>query len=106
MKINVHLPDELGNKVKEAGLNLSALLRAAAEEELYRRKTVAKTLKDSKEVKLQLEDNEYQAYVGTFTGTLIAEDKDTQVYMAEDDRVLVYDGDKLTYTVETDPEEG
>jgi post-segregation antitoxin (ccd killing protein) len=37
MNINAYLPDELGRRAKEAGLNLSGLLREAVVAELERR---------------------------------------------------------------------
>ncbi len=95
MDITVYLPEELGSKAKEAELPFSRLLRGAVEEELERRATMKLTLEDAGPCELRLEDQEGRSYVGQFVGTLVAEDRDVQVYLTEDERVLLYDASKM-----------
>lgn len=40
-RLNVYVPDELASRVRDAGLNVSAITRAALEDELGRRSTDA-----------------------------------------------------------------
>ena len=95
MDITVYLPDELGGKAKEAELPFSRLLRGAVEEELERQATMKLTLKNAGPCELHLEDEEGRPYVGQFVGTSVVEDRDVQVFVTEDERVLLYDASKM-----------
>lgn len=96
MKLNVYLPDEIGDRAKAADpeLNLSRLLRAAVEAELDRRERVSTLLTDSVEHELRLSNSEGVPYTGVLTGKLLAVDQKHEnlfVYLTADERLLVYD---------------
>ena len=101
MDVTVYLPDELGQRAKAARFKLSRMLRAAIQEELETMATKQRTLESAEEIVLDLVDEEERPYKGRFVGTEIAED----VYLADDDRVLFHDRDKLRYYVVDDPGE-
>jgi hypothetical protein len=99
--INVYLPDEIGERAKEAGLNFSRMLRGAVEAELQRRDTIAATLKDGlEEVEVDLGE-----HTGYFTGKALADTTSDglDVYLTDDERVIVYDGSRLEAIVLDDP---
>ncbi|HUF69808.1 MAG TPA: hypothetical protein VMM79_14285 [Longimicrobiales bacterium] len=87
MDITVYLPDELGLWAKSADVNLSRTLRDAVEALKVR----AETLSEAAEIRLQLIDGDGRKFAGRFTGTLIAEGRDSAAYLTDDDRVLVHD---------------
>jgi hypothetical protein len=91
MDIKVYLPDALGQQAKEAELPLSRMLRGAVEEELQRRKAVSNLLTDPKTYTVDLESETGGSYTGRITGRLIAYDDHVQVYLADDERVILYD---------------
>lgn len=105
MDITVYLPDEIGARAKEAGLNLSGLLRAAVVEELERSDTVAQTLSEPQVYEVDLVDDEGRLYTGRITGAQLAEDDRREVFLTEDERLLFYDGRKLAYWEVDDPED-
>ena len=111
MKFNLYLPDQLGERAKELERGrLSFLLQAAVREELERRDAVAETLSDVQTHELAIENEETgYAYTGRVTGTVIARNysgtQETRVYLTDDERVLVYDGQNLRYYVLEDPVE-
>ena len=104
MDITVYLPDEIGKRAKKAGLNLSGLLRTAVTEELEMIEARAETLNDPRTFDVGLEDEEGHFYIGRVTGALIAQDGDTQVFLTEDERVLLYDYDNSKCRPIDDPE--
>jgi small nuclear ribonucleoprotein (snRNP)-like protein len=87
MKINVYLPDDIGEQAKAAELNLSQLLRGAVAFELNRRARLARMLGGSREHELALETEDGDAYTGVLTGVELAEN----VYMTSDERLMIYD---------------
>src|SRR5215207_5262051 len=98
MKVNVYLPDDLGERAKAAGeLNLSGLLQGALRDELDRREALASLLDgELPEHELDLEDRNGNHYVGVIHGKLLAEGRhDELVYLTDDERVLVYDAGNL-----------
>jgi hypothetical protein len=105
MNINVYLPDDLGRRAKEAELPLSRLLQAAVADELERRHAMAGTLSETQTYEVDVENDDGKIYTGRITGTRIAEDyrNDTQVFATDDDRVIVYDGEKRRHYVIDDP---
>jgi hypothetical protein len=104
--LTVYLPDEIGVEAKEAELNFSRLLRAAVTEELQRRRKVEQSLKDAKEFELALE-KDGRAYKGRLTGARIAshESRDVDVYLTDDERVIVHDIKRGDYWEIEDPGE-
>jgi len=92
MDITIYLPDELGLWAKSAGLPLSAMLRAAVQEERQYREAIEKASDAAKPIKLQLEDDEGRTYTGRFTGVELVEN----LYLKEDGTVLFYDEDRQT----------
>jgi hypothetical protein len=102
--VTVYLPDEIGVRAKALPRGtLSQLFRNAVIDELERRDTVANALSDVREYEVDVEDAEGRVYTGRITGTRIADDGPFEVFLAEDERVLVYDADKLAYEVLDDP---
>ena len=107
MNHNVYLPDEVSEQAKAAELNLSRLLRDAVTNELERRKAVAATLNDVQVHEVEIEDSDGQFWTGRITGTCIAQDNDkgeVEVYLTDDERVIVYDGRRRQYHEINDPE--
>jgi post-segregation antitoxin (ccd killing protein) len=104
MNVNVYLPNDLGRQAKEAGLPLSQLLRAAVTDELERRQALTETLEEVAEHQILFEDSSGRTIKGRLTGTLIGEDKRTQAFLTDDQRVIVYELDKLRYQELADPE--
>ena len=107
MKINVYLPDEIGDKAKEAGLNLSRLLRSAVEDELSKLEAHEELLREADEVELSLLDDDGRRYTGRFIGSLIAGGRNCAVYFSEHNelgrRILVHDLDKDSVFCLDDP---
>ena len=105
MDITVYLPDALRQRAKDAHLNLSRMLREAVEEELERRKAVEAALDSPQTFEVKIDDSEGNIYTGRITGTSIAEDHDAQVFLTDDERVILYDAGQMKYWVLDDPEE-
>ena len=93
MDINVYLPDELGAWAKNAGLNLSGLLRNAVEGQRRR----AEAIVHAEMHELEVEDDHGRAYTAQVHGTLIAEEDEPEVrvFLTEDERVVVHSGGTL-----------
>jgi hypothetical protein len=105
VNINVYLPDDLGKRAKAADVPFSQLLRDAVVEELERREAMSETLRDVETFELPLEDKDGKAYTGRITGTAIdGDDKDVEIFLTEDERVIWYDNSKLTYWILENPE--
>ena len=104
MDITVYLPDELGQWAKANDVNLSRMLRDAVTEEQMQRTAIEATSATATEHKLDIEGDE-GAYTLRFTGTRIAEDRDVEVYLTDDEDVLVYEADKERYSILTDVED-
>jgi hypothetical protein len=91
--ITIYLPDELGQRAKAAGLNLSRLLRSAVTDEFERREQMAKTLSEPETYELGIEDPDGRGYIGRITGKMIAADDSLNgatAFLTEDQRVIVY----------------
>jgi len=89
--ITVYLPDELGTRAKEADLPFSRMLRNAVEAELDRRAAVAQALADGvEEHEVDLEDGT----IGVITGKLLGETGSDQIYLTDDERLLIYDANR------------
>jgi hypothetical protein len=97
MNVNLYLPDDLGEKAKAAELPLSRLLQVAVRDELDRRNAVSKTLDRPETYELDLEDRDGNHYIGRITGKLIADDDRNQVYLTDDERVIVHDTHRMGY---------
>ncbi len=100
MDITIYLPDEIGRRAKKADLPLSRMLRDAVEEELRHRAAVEELSKGAKQYLLDVEDD-HAAYTARLTGTLISED----VYLTDDERLFVYDAQKLQLVQVHNPED-
>ncbi len=89
MKINVYLPDDIGEKAKEAGLNLSGLLREGVEAELHRRERLGALLKDVEVYELTIQDG---SYIARLHGKLLTPDNEkVEVYLTEEEELVIYD---------------
>ena len=104
MDITIYLPDELGERAKREGINLSRMLRDELAVELQRRATMAQTLNSPHTFELSLE-REGEGYVGRVTGKRIAEGHYVEVFLTDDERVLLYDESRSDYWVIEDPAE-
>jgi hypothetical protein len=100
MKINIYLPDDLGHRAKEEGLNLSRMLRDAAESELHKREAMNAAVGDEQVYEFTLVNDEGIEYTGRLTGKLIAGDdpQNVGVYLTNDKRVLAVYPDQSSYT--------
>lgn len=90
MDITVYLPDELGQWAKAAGVNLSGELRRALLAERRRQEETAATLANASEHLLSIEDGDL-SYMARLSGTVIAEQGDTTVFVIDGGEVVVYD---------------
>ena len=97
MDITLTLPDELGERAKkEFPRGLSAILRSALETELARVDAVNETTDEAIEWVLDLETDEGRRYKGRLQATLVLEGRnDTQLFLADDERVMLYDRGNL-----------
>ena len=96
MNHNVYLPDDVSERAKEAGLNLSGMLRATIVEELERRTAVSEALAETQEYSIEgLEDDEGRPYTGLVVGKEIAisERTGSVVYLTDDERVIIHDAE-------------
>lgn len=95
--VTVRLDTELRAKASPEGLNInmSRLFEDALREEIRRLETIQETLSDGLEdVRLDLEDADGRGYVGRFRGKRLGETDHVEVFLAEDERLIVYDLDK------------
>jgi Post-segregation antitoxin CcdA len=100
--VTVRIDTELRAKARELEINMSRLFEDALAAEIDRRETLAETLSQGIEVhEVELEDKDGVGYIGRITGKHIAED----VYLTDDERVIVYRPDHLDYYVVNDPKE-
>jgi post-segregation antitoxin (ccd killing protein) len=106
MNVNLYLPDDLGRKAKDGKLPLSQLLREAVAAALERRDAMKATLEGAEEQTIVFEDAEGRSIRGRFTGSLICEEQrdGTQVYLTDDERVILYEPEKARYWELDDPE--
>jgi hypothetical protein len=104
--ITVYLPDGLAKRAKDAGVNLSRMLRDALTDEFERQDAVETTLKDPEDFELRI-SAERGYYTGRIRGAKIAgsDRGDVEVFLTENENVVVYDTNKETYTVVEDPED-
>src|SRR4051794_6611892 len=95
MKLNLYLPDQVGERAKAAmpDLNLSGLLRAAVEHELQRRERLAAMAADAQEYELELLTEEGKDYIGVATGRKVGDD----TYLTADGRLILYDREEGDY---------
>lgn len=91
MDITVYLPDALGERAKKADINLSRMLRDALTEEFEMSDAIATTLNEPDTFTFGLEDDEGRFYEGRITGAKIAKDGDVEVFLTEDERIIVVD---------------
>ena len=107
MDITVYLPDEIGARAKDAGLNLSGLLREAVTGALDRREVVEAAVTDMAERRVETSEGRFgdSPVILRFTGKQLAGDSDVTVivWLIEDGRVLLED--RESYSVFADAEE-
>jgi len=98
--VSVYISEDLRKRAEEAGINLSRTLTDAVQEELARRDAIADTLSDG------IEDHEVELeeYTGVITGKYLGElNNGDQVYLTDDERLLVYDPGNLRLDEIDDP---
>lgn len=106
MDVTVYLPDELGARAKQEKINLSGTLRAAVKAELGRREKVRKAVGDlgePQEFKVRVIKNDKE-HTGRITGWVIEHNNDWDVYLTDDDRVIVYNEFRSSYDAMTTDE--
>jgi hypothetical protein len=107
MKVNVYLPDELGERAKEADLNFSRMLRDAVSTELERREAMDKSLIDSRRYEVELSTEEGDEYIGRVIGNEIANvADDIRIFLTKDRRILAYNRYELEVHDLSEPEPG
>ena len=103
--ITIYLPDEIADRAKRQNVNLSRLLRDALAAQFQQEDAMAKTLEGASQVVLQLENEDGRTYKGRITATKIAGSGDVEVFLTEEENVVVYEENKCKYSVCEDPEE-
>jgi hypothetical protein len=96
--VTVRIDQELRRQARDERVNLSRLLEDSLRSEIFRRKTIRDTLAEPQEIRLDLEDKDGRPYIGKFTGRLLGEARGVEVYVTEDQRVIVYDRRKVTHS--------
>ena len=91
---------------KDNGVNLSRMLRDALTEDQFQRTAIEATSATATEHTLDIEGDQ-GAYTLRFTGTRIAAAAggDVEVYLTEDEDVLVYEAGEERYSILTDVED-
>jgi post-segregation antitoxin (ccd killing protein) len=96
--VTVRVDTELRAKARDLGINLSRLLEDTLRDEIERLEARTAAAADAtEEIRIDLEDREGRRYVGRFTGKLLGEARGTYAYLLDDERVIVYDVDRLQY---------
>jgi hypothetical protein len=105
--ITVYLPDDLGQRAKDRGVNLSRMLRDALADQFAREDAMAQTLTSQppKTIALDLVDPEDRGYKGTLEATRITDSEDPEVYLTAGGKVILYDPDKRAVWEVDDPEQ-
>lgn len=93
----VYLPETMKEWAKANKVNLSRVLREALGQLRREEQEMESTLKGAKLVKLAIED-QGRTYIVRFTGVLLAENRaGAQVYLTDDERVVIYEPDHQRY---------
>jgi len=94
--INIYLPDELGERAKQdPDVNLSRVLRDALIEHYERSEAMSKALSNVETHEVNLSADGGEEYTGRITGARIDNEGSIpiEIYLTDDQRVIVYDGD-------------
>src|SRR4051812_11353995 len=103
--VTVRIDTELRAKARELEINLSRMLEDELRAEIERRETVAEWLSGGVEVhELDLVGRDGDEYVGRFTGKLIVRDSVHDVYVTDDERVLLHNVDDADCYEVKDPQ--
>ena len=103
VNVNVSLPGDLRKQAEEEKLNLSRLLREAVVRELHR-KTIMKELVSDEQVYevpigggefLDEQDQPLDSYTGLIRGKLVYASPPGNVFLTNDERVIVYYEEEL-----------
>lgn len=94
MKVTVYLPDDLGEKVKAADINVSAVCQEALQEELIRQEALAKLDKGMERIELEL-GLDGEAVKNAFYGKELAfkeygSEADATIYLTQRHRIAVF----------------
>jgi hypothetical protein len=101
--VTIRIDRELRARARDLDINLSRLCEDALGDEIQRRETLAATLSGGMEqVRLDLQDEDGRDYVGKFTGKLLGEGHEVQIYLGDDERVIAYDQEKASWYELTD----
>lgn len=92
------MPDDLRGRAKDAGLNLSKMLRDAVVLELNHRRALDEAAGDAKELLLDLADPAGNAYRGRLIGKVLFENaKGHQILVTHDRRIVYYNPQLLVH---------
>jgi hypothetical protein len=92
--VTVRIDTELRDKARGLEINMSRLLEGALRDEIVRRETMAATLEDAQVYKLDLGEDG----IGRLTGVLLGEARGIEVYLTDDERVIVYESEAQRYS--------
>lgn len=87
MKVNIYLPDELGERAKNEELNLSRMLRDAVTAELRRKDRMDAALQEPTTYEIEVEIDGHPV-IGRIIGTKILDSCGEQLYLTANHRVL------------------
>jgi post-segregation antitoxin (ccd killing protein) len=98
--VTLRIDTGLRARARELDINISRFLEATLRDEVERRemRAAAAVAGESEDIRLDLVDSEDRTYVGKFRGRLLGEAREVAVYLADDERVIVHDVDRRTYS--------
>jgi len=99
--ITIYLPDELGQRARDAKLPFSQLLRAAVIEQLRLKEAVSDFIGDDalETFQLELVGGDGYWFVGRFEGKVLATQDATTVYLTKDGRVVAHNTENISHAV-------
>ena len=103
MDITVYLPDDIGAQAKEAGMNLSRMLRDAVEAEFAHTRAMKELAEGAAEHLLDLETPDGEPDQGRLVGALLCENQKSEpIFGTEDKRPIYYAAPQARYEVLVD----
>ena len=106
--VTVSLPDDMRQRAKQEGLNLSRTLRDGLDAEFRRIDAMNEALSSPQSYEVEMETEYGFAYTGRITGVRIADighPKNSGIYLTTDKRVVVYWCDDKLFERLDDPED-
>jgi post-segregation antitoxin CcdA len=96
--VTVRIDTELREKARDLGINLSRLFEDTLRDVVAQHVARATTVSEPQIFEVALEDDE-GTYTGRITGARIASNdyKDIEVFLTNDERVILYHGDSMRF---------